>query len=127
MGKFQGQLQGQLLPGKTPDFLLVVLRVLLSSAVFVALVWFLCRHLLTAYLREHYVHPEMHMERNPLPRAHAGVCGPTDWNEALDIIVYGAPEQVIINLNSDASENFRLSFVLKLMYSAPLPWYSDKL
>ena len=49
-----------------------------------------------AYLREQYVHPEMHMERNLLPRVHAGVSGPTDWNEALDIIVYGAPEQVLI-------------------------------
>ncbi|CAO2823819.1 unnamed protein product [Amaranthus hypochondriacus] len=48
-----------------------------------------------AFAREHYVHPEMHMERNPLPRVHAGVCGPTDWNEALDIIVYGAPEQSV--------------------------------
>lgn len=116
MGKFQGQLRGQLLPGKTPNFLLVVLRVLLSSAVFLALVWFLCCHLVTAYLREHYVHPEMHMERNPLPRVHAGVCGPTDWNEALDIIVYGAPEQVIINLNSDAFENSRLQCTAPLVF-----------
>ncbi|KMT05585.1 hypothetical protein BVRB_7g168280 [Beta vulgaris subsp. vulgaris] len=42
---------------------------------------------------EHYAHPELHLERNPLPRVHAGVTGPTDWNEALDIVAYGAPEQ----------------------------------
>ncbi|XP_057538805.1 protein MOR1-like isoform X2 [Amaranthus tricolor] len=47
------------------------------------------------FAREQYVHPEMHMERNLLPRVHAGVSGPTDWNEALDIIVYGAPEQSV--------------------------------
>ncbi|CAO2842672.1 unnamed protein product [Amaranthus hypochondriacus] len=47
------------------------------------------------FAREQYVHPEMHMERNSLPQVHAGVSGPTDWNEALDIIVYGAPEQSV--------------------------------
>ncbi|KMT04298.1 hypothetical protein BVRB_8g183730 [Beta vulgaris subsp. vulgaris] len=47
------------------------------------------------FVREHYAQPELHMERNPLPRVHAGVTGPTDWNEALDIIAYGAPEQSV--------------------------------
>lgn len=50
---------------------------------------------LPVFAREHYVHPEIHMERNSLPRVHAGVSGPTDWNEALDIIAHGAPEQSV--------------------------------
>lgn len=29
-----------------------------------------------------------------MPRALAGGSGPTDWNEALDIISFGSPEQV---------------------------------
>lgn len=29
-----------------------------------------------------------------MPRALASVSGPTDWNEALDIISFGSPEQV---------------------------------
>uniref|UniRef100_A0A803LPT6 TOG domain-containing protein n=1 Tax=Chenopodium quinoa TaxID=63459 RepID=A0A803LPT6_CHEQI len=47
------------------------------------------------FARESYVHPELHMDRNSLPRVHAGVSGPTDWNEALDIIAHGAPEQSV--------------------------------
>ncbi|XP_021726403.1 protein MOR1-like isoform X2 [Chenopodium quinoa] len=47
------------------------------------------------FAREPYVHPELHMDRNSLPRVHAGVSGPTDWNEALDIIAHGAPEQSV--------------------------------
>ncbi|KNA20108.1 hypothetical protein SOVF_055370 [Spinacia oleracea] len=47
------------------------------------------------FAREHYIHPELHIERNSLPRVHAGVSGPTDWNEALDIIAHGAPEQSV--------------------------------
>ena len=44
--------------------------------------------------RENYAHPELHMERNLFPRVHTSISGPTDWNEALDIIAHGAPEQV---------------------------------
>lgn len=34
------------------------------------------------------------MDRQLVPQALAGVNGPTDWNEALDIISFGSPEQV---------------------------------
>lgn len=44
--------------------------------------------------RENYDHPDLHMERHSMPRTVASPVGPTDWNEALDIIVYGSPEQV---------------------------------
>ncbi|KAF2613516.1 hypothetical protein F2Q70_00008383 [Brassica cretica] len=37
---------------------------------------------------------EQVLERNPVPQTIAGVNGPTDWNEALDIIMFGSPEQV---------------------------------
>ncbi|XP_074307660.1 protein MOR1-like isoform X2 [Silene latifolia] len=47
------------------------------------------------FAREHYAHPELHIERNPLPRVNVGVSGPTDWNEAIDVITYGAPEQSV--------------------------------
>lgn len=30
-----------------------------------------------------------------MPRALPGANGPTDWNEALDIISFGSPEQVL--------------------------------
>lgn len=29
-----------------------------------------------------------------MPHPFAGASGPTDWNEALDIISFGSPEQV---------------------------------
>ena len=45
-----------------------------------------------------YVPQEPQMERHPLARSSCGVVGPTDWNEALDIIRYGSPEQVLIYL-----------------------------
>ncbi|KAH0932698.1 LOW QUALITY PROTEIN: hypothetical protein HID58_009815 [Brassica napus] len=38
---------------------------------------------------------EQVLERNPVPQAIAGVNGPTDWNEALDIIMFGSPEQSV--------------------------------
>lgn len=31
-----------------------------------------------------------------MPRVLAGTNGPTDWNEALDIISFGSPEQVLV-------------------------------
>lgn len=43
--------------------------------------------------RENYGHPEVHIDRLPMPQPYSGV-GPTDWNEALDIVTYGSPEQV---------------------------------
>lgn len=45
--------------------------------------------------RENYGHSELHMDRQPMPRALGGAIGPTDWNEALDIITYGSPEQSV--------------------------------
>ncbi|KAH7538364.1 hypothetical protein FEM48_Zijuj03G0191700 [Ziziphus jujuba var. spinosa] len=44
--------------------------------------------------RKNYGHPELHMDRQLMPRVLAGGSGPTDWNEALDIISFGSPEQV---------------------------------
>ncbi|KAK3188824.1 hypothetical protein Dsin_028385 [Dipteronia sinensis] len=46
--------------------------------------------------RRNYGHPEVHMEVGHLMlNTHAGVSGPTDWNEALDIISFGSPEQSV--------------------------------
>ncbi|KAL8152166.1 hypothetical protein V2J09_009926 [Rumex salicifolius] len=47
------------------------------------------------FVREIYPHPTLNMERNILPRPIVGVAGPSDWNEALDIITYGSPEQSV--------------------------------
>ncbi|PIN16310.1 Microtubule-associated protein [Handroanthus impetiginosus] len=47
-----------------------------------------------AFNRENYGHSEAHLDRLPMPQAYSGV-GPTDWNEALDIIAYGSPEQSV--------------------------------
>lgn len=44
--------------------------------------------------RQNHGISEQILERNPVPRTIAGVNGPTDWNEALDIIMFGSPEQV---------------------------------
>ncbi|KAK2634565.1 hypothetical protein Ddye_029357 [Dipteronia dyeriana] len=46
--------------------------------------------------RRNYGHPEVQMEVGHLMlNTHAGVSGPTDWNEALDIISFGSPEQSV--------------------------------
>ncbi|CAE6031338.1 unnamed protein product [Arabidopsis arenosa] len=45
--------------------------------------------------RQSYGISEQILERNPVPRTIAGVNGPTDWNEALDIIMFGSPEQSV--------------------------------
>lgn len=44
--------------------------------------------------RKNYGHTELHMDKQLVPQSLAGVNGPTDWNEALDIISFGSPEQV---------------------------------
>ncbi|KAI3456298.1 hypothetical protein Pfo_012961 [Paulownia fortunei] len=44
--------------------------------------------------RENYGHSEVHTDRLPMSQTYSGV-GPTDWNEALDIIAYGSPEQSV--------------------------------
>lgn len=43
------------------------------------------------YFRENYGHVEVNMDRHLMP--HAG--SSTDWNEALNIISFGSPEQVM--------------------------------
>ncbi|XP_022036003.1 protein MOR1 [Helianthus annuus] len=48
-----------------------------------------------AFTRDIYTPPEAQMERHPMARPSGGVIGPTDWNEALDIITYGSPEQSV--------------------------------
>ncbi|CAH9141710.1 unnamed protein product [Cuscuta epithymum] len=45
--------------------------------------------------RENYNQSELPIERHPIPLPISGTNGPTDWNEALDIIAYGSPEQSI--------------------------------
>ncbi|KAL2464827.1 Protein MOR1 [Forsythia ovata] len=45
------------------------------------------------FTRDNYGPSEVHMERNPAP-TYSGI-GPTDWNEALDIVAYGTPEQSV--------------------------------
>ena len=44
--------------------------------------------------RKNYGHSELPMDRQLLPHTLASANGPTDWNEALDIISFGSPEQV---------------------------------
>ncbi|KAM7500819.1 hypothetical protein LguiA_025233 [Lonicera macranthoides] len=47
------------------------------------------------YNRENYGHSELQMERHPMPPSVSSAIGSTDWNEALDIIAYGSPEQSV--------------------------------
>ncbi|KAL8467970.1 hypothetical protein ACS0TY_031278 [Phlomoides rotata] len=44
--------------------------------------------------RENYGPPVVQTDRLPVPRTYSGV-GITDWNDALDIISYGSPEQSV--------------------------------
>lgn len=45
--------------------------------------------------RKNYGNVEQPVERQLMPRALPGANGPTDWNEALDIISFGSPEQSV--------------------------------
>ncbi|XP_024030608.1 protein MOR1 [Morus notabilis] len=45
--------------------------------------------------RKNYGNVELPVERQLMPRALPGANGPTDWNEALDIISFGSPEQSV--------------------------------
>ncbi|XP_018439477.1 protein MOR1 isoform X1 [Raphanus sativus] len=47
------------------------------------------------FSRQNYGISEQIPERNPVPRTITGVNGPADWNEALDIIMFGSPEQSV--------------------------------
>ncbi|KAJ6966865.1 protein MOR1-like [Populus alba x Populus x berolinensis] len=45
--------------------------------------------------RKNYGTQELHMEGHMMPRALVSANGPADWNEALDIISFGSPEQSV--------------------------------
>lgn len=45
--------------------------------------------------RESYAYQEPQMDRNLMPRMLPTATAPTDWNEALDIISFGSPEQSV--------------------------------
>ncbi|KAA8519827.1 hypothetical protein F0562_014083 [Nyssa sinensis] len=47
------------------------------------------------FARENYGHSELHVERHSVAQPLASAIGPTDWNEALDIISHGSPEQSV--------------------------------
>ncbi|XP_047310498.1 protein MOR1 [Impatiens glandulifera] len=47
------------------------------------------------FAREAYDHHELQMDRFSIPRGIAGLAGPIDWNEALEIIESGSPEQSV--------------------------------
>ncbi|KAL8192496.1 hypothetical protein R6Q57_027681 [Mikania cordata] len=50
----------------------------------------------SVFTRDIYTPPEPQMERHSMMRpSGGGIIGPTDWNEALDIITYGSPEQSV--------------------------------
>ncbi|XP_043808060.1 protein MOR1 isoform X2 [Manihot esculenta] len=49
----------------------------------------------SAFPRKNYNPHELNMERQMIPRAVSSVNGPTDWNEALDIISFGSPDQSV--------------------------------
>ncbi|KAJ1403126.1 TOG domain [Sesbania bispinosa] len=46
-------------------------------------------------LRKNFGQPDSNIERQMMPRPVAVASGPTDWNEALDIISFGSPEQSV--------------------------------
>ncbi|XVF74962.1 hypothetical protein PTKIN_Ptkin13bG0151300 [Pterospermum kingtungense] len=47
------------------------------------------------FARKNYGQPDHNMERHLVPHVLVGVNGPTNWNEALDIISFGSPEQSV--------------------------------
>ncbi|MCL7034943.1 hypothetical protein MKW94_023873 [Papaver nudicaule] len=47
------------------------------------------------FTRESIAHADPHVDRHISPRSLVTPNGPTDWNEALDIILYGSPEQSV--------------------------------
>ncbi|XP_054776764.1 protein MOR1 [Prosopis cineraria] len=46
-------------------------------------------------LRKNYGHSDIHMDRQSMAHPFTVASGPTDWNEALDIISFGSPEQSV--------------------------------
>ncbi|XP_061370607.1 protein MOR1 [Gastrolobium bilobum] len=55
----------------------------------------MARSLSGPILRKNYGQPDSNIERQSMPRLVAVATGPTDWNEALDIISFGSPEQSV--------------------------------
>ncbi|XP_022721245.1 protein MOR1-like isoform X3 [Durio zibethinus] len=47
------------------------------------------------FSRKSYGQPDLNMERHLIPHVLVGVSGPTNWNEALDIISFGSLEQSV--------------------------------
>ena len=45
-------------------------------------------------VRKNYAQPDSNIDRQLMPHPMTVASGPTDWNEALDIISFGSPEQV---------------------------------
>ncbi|KAK7279605.1 hypothetical protein RJT34_24658 [Clitoria ternatea] len=55
----------------------------------------MARSLAGPILRKNYGQPDSNIERQMIPRPVTVANGPTDWNEALDIISFGSPEQSV--------------------------------
>ncbi|KAF1879003.1 hypothetical protein Lal_00047675 [Lupinus albus] len=55
----------------------------------------IARSLTGPILRKNYAQPDVNIERQLMPRPLPVASGPTDWNEALDIISFGSPEQSV--------------------------------
>ncbi|RDX85911.1 Protein MOR1, partial [Mucuna pruriens] len=55
----------------------------------------MARSLAGPILRKNYGQPDSNIERQLMPRPMTVANGPTDWNEALDIISFGSPEQSV--------------------------------
>ncbi|CAL0299705.1 unnamed protein product [Lupinus luteus] len=55
----------------------------------------IARSLSGPILRKNYAQPDVNIERQLMPRPLPVASGPTDWNEALDIISFGSPEQSV--------------------------------
>ncbi|XP_047149304.1 protein MOR1 [Vigna umbellata] len=53
------------------------------------------RSLAGPILRKNYGQPDSNIERQLISRSSAVASGPPDWNEALDIISFGSPEQSV--------------------------------
>lgn len=51
-------------------------------------------HIIHVDFRKNYGQPDSNTERQLISRSSAVASGPPDWNEALDIISFGSPEQV---------------------------------
>lgn len=63
-------------------------------------------------VRKNYGQPDSNIERQLMPRPMTVANGPTDWNEALDIISFGSPEQV--NITAGILFYFNMDFLHQL-------------